>query len=345
MKNMRAKLAAAILAGAMAVSSMGVTAMAEDKVPAKELKITKTITKEDTTYAPVETFTFKVESGAANNNFNGETVYAGVENGLTAGDIAFDGTKTEATGESTLTVDSSKFTKPGVYHYVLSENKGSNNMMTYDEKQYDIYVYVYADGTAPEVVAVEKGAENADNKVGSLDFSNDYDKETDRTHDVTVTKTITGNQSVPTNTYNFEYKVTSTSDNELTYTAEVNGKKVEGGIVKGQTYTATLTNNGTIKIYGLTENDTVEIYEVDKDANQDGYTTTVKDADGVTANDKGTGVSGEVTKDGAKATVDNNKNTSTPTGIVMTYAPYILIAALACAFAAVFLRRRNREEI
>ncbi len=344
MKNMKAKLATAILAGSMVVSSMGMMAMA-DEAPATELTINKTITKEDTTYAPVETFHFNVTNGKAN-SFNGETVYAGVEGGLKAGVIEFKGTSTEGTGDSKLTVNASAFTKPGVYHYVLSEKEGTNNMMTYDKTEYDVYVYIYADkDTAPQVVAVEKGAETAKDKVTSLDFTNEYDKTTDRTHDVTVTKTITGNQSVKTNKYEFEYKVLSESDNELKYTAEVNGTVVDGGIEKNKVYTATLTDKGTIKIYGLTENDTVEIYEVDSAANQDGYTTTVKDADGVTANDKKTGVAGAVTKDGAKATVDNNKNTTTPTGIVMTYAPYILMAALACVLGFVLLGRRNREEI
>ena len=46
----------------------------------------------------------------------------------------------------------------------------------------------------------------------------------------------------------------------------------------------------------------------------------------------------------ASATVTNTKNSSTPTGVIMTIAPYALMVVLAGVFAVVFLSRRNRAE-
>ena len=43
-------------------------------------------------------------------------------------------------------------------------------------------------------------------------------------------------------------------------------------------------------------------------------------------------------------TVTNNKAIATPTGVIMTIAPYALMVVLAGAFAVVFLTRRNRAE-
>ena len=39
----------------------------------------------------------------------------------------------------------------------------------------------------------------------------------------------------------------------------------------------------------------------------------------------------------------NNRDAVTPTGIVMSFAPYILLVALAGVFAVLFLRKRRHE--
>lgn len=43
-------------------------------------------------------------------------------------------------------------------------------------------------------------------------------------------------------------------------------------------------------------------------------------------------------------TVKNDKKGTSPTGVIMTIAPYALMVVLAGAFAVVFLTRRNRAE-
>ena len=46
----------------------------------------------------------------------------------------------------------------------------------------------------------------------------------------------------------------------------------------------------------------------------------------------------------AGATITNTKSAVSPTGVIMTIAPYALMVVLAGAFAVVFLSRRNRAE-
>lgn len=48
--------------------------------------------------------------------------------------------------------------------------------------------------------------------------------------------------------------------------------------------------------------------------------------------------------DDVTATVTNTRETTPPTGVIMTIAPYALMVVLAGAFAVVFLTRRNRAE-
>ena len=100
-------------------------------------------------------------------------------------------------------------------------------------------------------------------------------------------------------------------------------------------------------IYGLSEKDTFTVTETT--ANSAGYKTTYGVATGITDGD--ITVNGTTTINNEEmgttdktATVRNDKSPSTPTGVIMTIAPYALMVVLAGAFAVVFLTRRNRAE-
>ena len=90
-----------------------------------------------------------------------------------------------------------------------------------------------------------------------------------------------------------------------------------------------LKDGESIQIYGLTESDKYTVTEADYGS--DGYTTT---------NGSKTDV---VTDDGDSYTVTNDKSVTTPTGIVLSFAPYILLVALAGVFGVLFLRRKKEE--
>ena len=95
-------------------------------------------------------------------------------------------------------------------------------------------------------------------------------------------------------------------------------------------YEFQLKDGEFIKVENLSTNDTYTVTEVE--SGQDGYTTTgeVKTATNMVSTDK-------------TETIINNKDAVTPTGIVMSYGPYIAMIAAAAVLAFVFLRRK--EEI
>lgn len=340
------RLSAVVLAGMM-TAAMGMTSLA-DETPAgntgvatgTSIPVTKTVTTDGDTYAPNTSFTIAVETAGAG-NYDGNVVYEGVTDGLIGTTISFvpgDSTKPSYSQSGTLTADASKFSKPGVYHYTVKEKAGSYEGIVYDSTSYDVYVYVYnnSDGnglSVGNIVSVKNGAKVA------LDFTNDYGagENNDSTHDVTIKKSIEGDQADLNATFTFtvavngatgeKYKVVVTKDGVTTTTSVESGKSID---VTG------IGHNDTITIYGLTEGDTYTVTE--KEANEDGYVTTVDNSTEKTGE-----VTGSATADKTEHTVHNTKNAVTPTGIVMSIAPYILLVALAGVLAVLFLRRRREE--
>lgn len=92
----------------------------------------------------------------------------------------------------------------------------------------------------------------------------------------------------------------------------------------------TLKDGQSATIHGLSVTDTYSVEEADYTS--DGYTTTVDGAK-----------SGTISED-KTVTFTNEKNASTPTGIMMNVAPYVLMVAVAAVLAVVFLRRKNNFE-
>ncbi len=366
MKRNAKKMVTTVLAGVM-VMSMGMNAFA--KVPDDGLTITKTVTTDGNTYAPNTTFNFEVTpgtgKGADENSLAAPdqvVVYPGVAGGLNvAGAAQFAPNKEEPTSEVytddtvRITVDSSAFTKPGVYHYQVKETMPAVKYegIKYDESVKDLLVYVVRneeDGTftVDGVIEVKDGQ-----KVGEgtgVSFTNNYgkqdpdqpDPEDDTTHDITVTKEVTGNQGDQNKEFNFAISVKPASDGEIYKLVKIsNGTEtfVQAIGATDMDVTVGLKSGESVKIYGLSENDSYSITETD--ANQDGYTTT---AAGDNVNDGQTGSAGRLDADNKAATVTNARNISTPTGIILTFAPYILMVAAAGVLAVMFLRKK-REEI
>lgn len=193
MKRNAKKMVTTVLAGVM-VMSMGMNAFAE--VPDDGLTITKTVTTDGNTYAPNTTFNFEVTpgtgKGADENSLAAPdqvVVYPGVDKGLNVvGAAQFAPNKEEPTSEVytddtvRITVDSSAFTKPGVYHYQVKETMPAVKYegIKYDESVKDLLVYVVRneeDGTftVDGVIEVKDGQ-----KVGEgtgVSFTNNYGKQ------------------------------------------------------------------------------------------------------------------------------------------------------------------------
>lgn len=355
-KKFSTRLITAMMAGTLAVGMMGMSAFAsESTTPITNVTVDKTVKTDGNTYAPNTTFNFIVKNGDAD-TFEGNTVFAGVTGGLTAGTGAeFSPTKQgmntvsssySATG--TLKTDVSKFTEPGIYHYLVSEAANNYEGVQTDTTVYDVYVYVYTntDGSlyVGDVAAI-KLINNKKTKT-KLAFENNYGAgENDSTHDIVIKKIITGNQAKLDDTFTVTVTVNGTSGEmyKVVLDEGKTGTRTES-ITSGTSKDFTVTNDTTIHIYGLTESDKVTVVEKDNTLGYSASYSVVKKSDDSVVSTKKINEGVNVTNDGSKAEVTNTKSITSPTGIVMNYGPYMLMVALAGLMAAFFLRKRNHEE-
>lgn len=347
-RKLLSRVSAVAMASAMMVSMFGMTTFAEGGVLGGDeseaitnVDITKIVTTDGKSYAPDETFTFKVETGEKTTYYD-EVVYAGVPGGLLPGAGAdFDSDaelNNSYTKIGTLTTDASVFEGPGIYHYVVSENAGNFAGITYDNAVYDVYLYVYGNGDEMYVGNIATVKQGQEGGKADLTFTNDYGKNNGKLHDLTVTKDVTGNQGDTEKEFEFTITITGDEDNERFY-MDVEGRVYT--LVSGEEQSFGLADGESAVIYGLSEGDKYVVTETDY-TETDGYTTSVK----VNNNDAAEALTtDEVTMGAADNNVvfTNNKEVSTPTGIIMNIAPYIILVAFAGIAALVFLRRRNRE--
>lgn len=377
------RLASVLMAGVLAAGMIGVTAFAETKTGVQgsgtaitSVDVKKIVKTDGNTYAPNTTFEFEVTPATvtagekvdtdATDATKGNVVYNGVQDGLkfntgaafspTEGEVK---ASYEATGK--LTVDASKFSKAGVYKYTVTEKNTSYQGINKDKSNYTVYVYVYANTDGSLYVGYVSSYKQGDdgNTKADLSFTNNYGDETipdpdpdhpsNTTHDIEIKKEITGNMANKSDQFKVEVTVTTSEEKQEYYkvvTSTIAGATNPTVIKSGEKATFTVTNDTTIHIYGLTKSDKVTIKETDENVSSNGYKVSYQSKIGDTTNyypDKDSIENLKVTKDGSTATITNTKNASTPTGIILTYAPYILMIALAGAMAFFFLRRRNEE--
>ena len=366
MKKNLNKLATLALTGIL-MTGMSFGALADDPVEqAPVMSFNKVVTTDpgNYTYAPVTTFDFKVEKGneegakslqmTTGGDRESVYVYAGVEDAVAVGSAKFDGSETmDANGQYTeavkFTVKEGLFTKPGVFHYTLTEKNNAYDGIYYDTVAKDLYVVMVNGDTAGsyKCAGVFMVDENG-NKIDQI--VNDYGKTYDKTHDIVISKEVSGNLGETTREFTFTVTVTGEL-NEKYYVADENGNQLESGgtLVSGKPATYKLASGDAIHIRGLSDKDTVEVVEAE--ANTEGYTTTIartkiedtnytEEKEGTVL--KGAGVT--VTEDGSTITVTNAKNSTTPTGIVMNIAPYAAMILGAGAFAGVFLGSKKSED-
>ena len=340
-RRMNKRMAAATLAGAMVLSMNGM-AWAE----VTEFNLTKEVTTDGNTHAPNTAFSFTIEEGDAS-TFEGAVVSAGVKDGLTldtANNFSFaPGDKVLASYTKTgkIKVDATKFTEPGVYHYLVTETQDTYDGITYDVTPRHVYVYVVngTDGYEVEAVKVVKDGDTA--KEDNLKIVNSYgDGSTpnDDIHDFIIKKTVTGNQGHKNKPFSFTVTIDgddADKEGAEKYMAVKTPKTGEAEtihITDGLTQTFTLMDGETLHIYGLSEKDKYTVTETDYSA--DGYTTTVKEDN----------AEGFLTADGITVEFINHKDVGPATGVAMTFAPYVLLVAAAGGLGAVVLGKKKRED-
>lgn len=352
------RLGALAMVLAMAVSVFAVNASAA-AVGNTELTIKKNVTTDGDTYAPATSFTFSVApcTDTTEEKFENNVVYQGVAGGAYFaqgnGTITFapstgDATQNVYEGTTTINTNAEVFTRPGIYHYIVKETKGDYEGISYDTDARDLYVYVVNDENGKlkvsNVVLAKKEIVNDEEKTVKTEvWTNDYGKYNNTIHSVKLTKEVTGAQGDLSKLFDFTVKVKGAVNEayKVTYQASATAEKVTTYVYSvGSTVeaakdnmekTIAIANGGWIQIDGLSASDKYTIKEADYSS--DGYTTNNNTVENQTTS-----------VDKLDYKVENNKNPSTPGGVIMTIAPYALMVVLAGAFAVVFLTRRNRAE-
>lgn len=341
-RRMNKRMATAALAGAMVLSMNGMSAFAA----VTDFNLTKEVTTDGNTHAPNTAFSFTIEEGGAS-TFEGAVVSAGVAGGLildTANDFSFApeaDTSASYTKTGKIKVDATKFTEPGVYHYLVTETQGNYNGITYDVTPRHVYVYVVNGTDGYEVQAVKVVKDGEKDKADNLKIVNSYGDGTtpdDDVHDFIIKKTVTGNQG----NKNKEFDFTVTIDGDDTDKAgkekykavktPKTGDPIIMHITDEEAATFTLMDGETLHIYGLSENDEYTVTEADYST--EGYTTSVKDKN----------AKGKLEADGVVVEFINDKNVGPATGVAMTFAPYVLLVAAAGGLGAVVLGKKKRED-
>lgn len=324
----------------------GVTGNGETGI--SSIPVSLVINTDGNTYAPKTDFTIEVSTGAEgayNDGTSQVTVNAGISGGLSGCTITSDpntagGPSASYTLQGNLTVNLTAFpgATPGIYHYEVREKAGSYEGITYDSQAYDVYLYLMRTAGNELYIGYAVCVNRATGTVAKADltFTNDYGKTNDTTHDVTVKKVVTGDMANMSDTFTFSVSVKGDAGEVYKVVYTQNSVVETTSVTSGSTIDLDKIGNGdTIRIYGLSEKDTYTVTETDNK----GYTV----SDDKDVSTDGT-VSGTVTTDGSLYTITNTKDAATPTGIIMSVAPYALLVVLAAGACVVFLRRRGAED-
>jgi len=365
------KAISAFLVAVVMSMSMGAIAFADDGLATTDNTATIKVnfTAAEGLTAPAFGFDYSIAAGQAQEaDANHQAVYAGVGNPtitnatLTAG---------QGSTDIKVTVPAGTFNHAGIYRYevtqaalsdeaitvgILNEN-GTGKAVT---KLLDLYVDENGKVTGAALIkdlnANTKSA-GFDNTFGKsaggdpTDPTNPDDPDTpdipeDKVgkHDVTFTKNIAGAMADANEVFNFDVTVTYAGTLDMS-TAQwsIDGTKYNVGatatngiqVKGGQSVTITVPNNMTVKV-------------VEKTAAGEGYsitsTATAFNADAtaittaVNADTLGTG--GLVKYADAAIAYLNTRETISPTGVALRYAPYLLIVAAGVAFLLVSRRRK-----
>ncbi|SEA73245.1 pilin isopeptide linkage domain-containing protein [Oribacterium sp. KHPX15] len=251
-----------------------------------------------------------------------------------------------------IKVPDSLYSVPGVYSYTVKEKNGGYSGITYDANTYYMYV---------SVVNKEGGGVKVDNVVIAkddgtkiADITNDFGAENNTTHDLTITKSVTGNAGELNKDFTFKISIRAKADTGASSAQEFQLEDADGGkqniAADGTEVAVTLSNSEAVHIYGLTGD--YDVYVSENEAGLNGYTTTYTitgdDAGNTTAAQALVDADAKATvnalADGATLTIINDRNNVTPTGVAMDIAPYALMVVLAGSAAVTFLRKKDQFE-
>lgn len=357
---MTVAMAITLLPGTMKTVNAAGTGTAEKPVTSASVNVT--LYKRAKVYAPNTTFEFTVtnltKDKAKETNKNEDLVPAfqnAPAEAVTPGSITLTPTEgeldnTSITKELTFTLDSSKFTAMGTYRYEVKQTKGTYEGITYDEDTRYLDVTVATDGTtfyieSAQLISYKNGTRGKSESfvntygVNKPDTENPVPKPDGTVNDLVISKTVTGNYGERDKKFIFEITING---------AEGEWYNLEGqpAIKKGTAARIELKHGETVKIYGLTENDTYTIKELEADDYKTTIETKLNGANkaGESGNIKtATGTIGAGTSLQTQEVAFTNKREGSATGFALSYGPYALMVVLAGAVAFVLFRKRRAE--
>lgn len=307
---------------------------------------------------PNVTFDVSIVAGTAVvGNASALPIYAGIGS-PTIGDAEFTVDQSTTAGESgtpdsdsvskyatavvTVGFSNISFPAPGVYRYNVSLVNPNVSGVSCDKKVLFLDVLVNDEAGDGTLEIGSYSLHEDGDTVKSDGFVNTY-----ATQNLTLTKTVTGNQGDRDKYFEFDVKITNaavgtkydiggtfdenagqqTNPRQLTVPA--------GGTLTQKFY---LKHGQSIVIKGLTSDADYEITETSYVS--DGYTTTNTDntSNGLTTGTKDMPASAHT------VTFTNNRQGAVPTGVLLEIAPYIALAVVVIAgFVVLFATRRRRE--
>lgn len=299
----------------------------------------------------------------------GDTATAKVN--FAAGNITYDSVQKgdilelgneEKYAKKTVTVDFNDvdFNAPGIYRYIITEKNDANQQgISYDDPNTrTLDVFVEYDDAEQGKLKVSNYVLYPDTKTDTTDVDNgtkdDGFTNTYTTYDLTLAKTVTGNQGDRDKYFEFTVNITGAVEGTV-YTVDLpDADNYDGNsdtlIVTDGSVTATyyLKHGQSIVIQGLTEDTKYTITETSYST--DGYTTsnTVKVGDNEVVTSDTPNTTGEKTMRAGDnvVTFTNDKQGTVPTGILLETAPYLILGAVVVAGLVVLFatrRRRSRE--
>ena len=249
----------------------------------------------------------------------------------------------------TFTFKEDAFDKVGVYFYTVTQNESGITGMNEDTSTYILKVYVKnnVSKTGFEIANVTMYKQDAsETKLNSI--SNTYETES-----LKLTKTISGDAADMKKNFSFQIVLTDPDKTEslnghavnVTYSINGNSETANASFVKGVatiTLNEQLGNNDYITVTGLPVGTDYTISETDASAYVTTWSGSSIDTENASTHDT-KNVAGDITDGENVITVNNARDSVTPTGLVMDIAPYVLLVVVAAAGCFVFLRKRRED--
>lgn len=324
---------ALLLTVVMMMAMMSVSAFASGKplsVEGKTVKFQQEITLEADESMPNAAFTYAIAPGSDSGEIKAGVGTPSVESAEFSATNDYEGVYKEVVG-----VDFSSVTFPsaGIYRYNVIQTSVDNG---FSATTTPLYLDVYVAYDASDALVIT-GAEMKDGTGKVNGFINDY-----TTYDLTLSKVVPdgkGNQG-----YKFNFDVTLTGDGTIGNVAFAVTKA--GGAEGPDTLTAStsgvatgnykLKHDSSIVIKSVTSGVAYSIVEnVDESLGYD-VSITINDTDATTA-------TGTMDADQNVVVTNTRVGGATPTGIITTFAPYVLMLVAAAAIGFVFFRRREHD--